>query len=121
MILDNSDRSDLDIEKCQVALQAEPVNYWLWHKFCRLSVEENNLDGCIEACKLEINKNPTNPSPLMELSNLYAVKGDYTEAWRTSKKVMDIEPHLLQAAIQDIAAPSYKPTSYEAERKACFR
>jgi serine/threonine protein kinase len=111
---------DFDIENCQTALQSQPLNYWLWHRLCNLYIKENDLDGAIEMCKLELSKNPTNPSPLMEISNLYVAKGDYTEAWLTSSKVMHIKPHLLQIALEDIAHPSYKPTSYEVKRKSSF-
>jgi len=103
------------------ALQAEPQNYWLWDRLCRQYVRDNNLNGAIEACEHELSKNPTNPSPLMELSNLYAIKGDYTAACATSKKIMKIEPHLLQVAFNNIASPTYKPNEYEVQRRASLR
>jgi hypothetical protein len=57
----------------------------------------------------------------MESSNLYAVKGDHAAAWQTSKEIMDVKPHILETALEDIADLSYKPTSYEVERKRQIR
>jgi hypothetical protein len=41
-----------------------------------------------------------NPSPLMELSNLYAVKGDYTAAISISMKLSKVDPILFRIALK---------------------
>src|SRR5215471_7883687 len=67
--------NDDHIRILQGAINKEPLNYWLWHNLCGLYAAANNLDAAIHACKLGIETSSSNPSPLMELTNLYAAKG----------------------------------------------
>jgi len=85
----------------QVAIDNEPLNYWFWHGLCRTYVGNNNLDRAIHMCELGIKKLATNPSPLIELSNLYAVKGDYNAAITTSMQVLKFKPSIIWLAVKD--------------------
>lgn len=99
------------------ALLKEPLNYWLWHNLCRLHVLENNLDGAIRACELGIEKSHKNPAPLMVLSNLYALKGQFGAAIRTSMNVFEIKGAILGLALKEVKNPLIVPNSRETEMK----
>lgn len=61
----------------------------------------DDLDGAIEACELGSEKWPNNPSPLLELSNLYATKGDYETAIMRGMRVIKVKPGMLTLAFKD--------------------
>jgi tetratricopeptide (TPR) repeat protein len=94
-----------NISMVQVAIEKEPLNYWLWHALCTLYAAQNDLDGAIEACKTEIQKSPSNPSPLMELMNLYAANGDYEAAMGCGLGLLNIKPAILRVALTTIRSP----------------
>jgi tetratricopeptide (TPR) repeat protein len=100
---------DCSIRMSQDAIDKEPLNYWLWHNLCRLYAATNNLSGAIHACELGIKKTAINPSPLMELSNLYAAKGDYKAAITTGMRLLDVKPVILLFALKE--DPLITPTS----------
>jgi tetratricopeptide (TPR) repeat protein len=62
------------------AIEDDPMSYWLWHKLCRAYVAQNAYDRAIAACRQGIAQFPGNWSPVMEMSNLCATKGDYKTA-----------------------------------------
>src|SRR5271167_3807110 len=88
------------IRTLQEAIDKEPLNYWLWHNLCRLFAATNNLDGAIQACELGIKDSGTNPSPLMELTNLFPAKGDYKAAVTTGMRLLKVKPAILQLAFK---------------------
>lgn len=94
-----------NISMIQVEIGKEPLNYWLWHALCILYATQNDLDGAIEACKTGIQKSPSNPSPLMELMNLYAANGDYKAAMGCGLGLLNIKTAVLQVALTSIRYP----------------
>jgi hypothetical protein len=92
------------------AIKKESMNYWLWFALCRLYLDKNDIYGAIHACNLEIEKGGTNPSPLMEISNLYAVKSHYSDAILASKRVSTVKAGVILFILDDckdcINAPS---------------
>ena len=106
------------IRMLQDAIDKEPLNYWLWHNLCRVYAATNNLDGAIHACELGIKKSDTNPSPLMELTNLYAAKGDYKAAITTGMQLLKVKPVILLLALKDSKNPLITPTSLENKLKS---
>lgn len=88
-----------NISMVQAAIGKEPLNYWLWHALCVLYAAQNDLDGAIEACKTGVEKSPSNPSPLMELMNLYAARGDYEAAMGCGFDLLNIKTPILQVAL----------------------
>jgi tetratricopeptide (TPR) repeat protein len=109
---------DRSIRMLQDAIDKDPLNYWLWHDLCRLYAATNNLDGAILACELEIKKSGDNPSPLMELTNLYAAKGDYKAAIKTGASLLKIKPVILLLALKESKNPVRMPTSSENKLKS---
>jgi tetratricopeptide (TPR) repeat protein len=97
--------NDSVIQKCRDAIDKEPLNYWLWHHLSRLYIEQNDIDGAIQACKLGMKKWINNPSPLMELSNLYAAKGDYKTAISTSMELSKIDSIFFRIALKSGEIP----------------
>jgi serine/threonine protein kinase len=102
---------DQSIRMSQDAIDKEPLNYWLWHNLCRLYTETNNLDGAIHACEFGIKKSGANPSPLMELTNLYAAKGDYKAAITTGMQLLKVRPVDLLVVFQNPGDPLITPSS----------
>lgn len=109
---------DDGIRMLQDAIDKEPLNYWLWHNLCREYAAMKNLDGAIDACELGIKKSVTNPSPLMELTNLYAAKGDYKAAITTGEQLLKVRPAILLLALKDSKNPMITPTSLENNLKS---
>jgi serine/threonine protein kinase len=95
----------------QDAIEKEPLNYWLWHDLCRLYAAMNDLDGAIQACELGIKKYSAYPSPLMELTNLYAANGDYKGAIMIGSQLLKFKPVILLLALKDSTDPLITPTS----------
>jgi tetratricopeptide (TPR) repeat protein len=62
------------------AIEEDPMSYWLWHKLCKAYVAQNAYDRAIAACRQGIAQFPGNWSPVMEMSNLCATKGNYKTA-----------------------------------------
>jgi len=110
-VVDKLDK-DLSIQMYQDAIDKEPFNYWLWHNLCRLYAVNHDLDGAIQACLLGIEKSTTNPSPRMELSSLYAAKGDYRNAVMIYTKSR-IKPAMLRLALKASRNPCNSPSSHE--------
>jgi tetratricopeptide (TPR) repeat protein len=102
------------------AIDKEPLNYWLWHNICREYAEINNLNEAIHLCELTIKKFDANPSPLMELTNLYAAKGDYKAAITTGMQLLKIKPINLLSALKSHRDPLFTQTSPENELKSSF-
>ena len=113
-----SEQDDHTIGLCQDAIDKEPLNYWLWHNLCRLYTTTNNLDGAIHACELGIKKSGANPSPLMELTNLYAAKGDYKAAITTGMQLLKVKRVILLLALKDSKDPLITPTSPDYKPKS---
>ena len=111
--------SDYDrIQMLQDVIDKEPLNYWLWRDLCRLYAATNNLDGAIQACELGIKKSSANPSPLMELTNLYAAKGDYKAAITTGMQVIKVKPAILQLKLKGSRNALIPSTSPENKLKS---
>lgn len=91
------------------AIEKEPFNYWLWHNLCKLLIQRDDLDEAIRTCQLGIETSEDNPSPLMELSNLYAAKGDYGTAIKTSMKLARIKPANFRLALTEPGHPLLLP------------
>jgi tetratricopeptide (TPR) repeat protein len=114
------DTSD-DIHSIQIwqdAIDKEPLNYWLWRDLCRGYASMNNLDGAILACQLGIKKSRANPSPLMELTNLYAAKGDYKAAIITGMQLIKFKPIILRLALKDSKDSLNTPNSPKIKLKS---
>ena len=108
---------DHRIRMLQDAIDKEPLNYWLWHNLCGLYCTMDNLDGAIHACELGIQKSRADPSPLMELTNLYAAKGDYKAATTTGERLLNVKPVILLLALEDSRHPLVTSTSLKNEQK----
>src|SRR5436190_16104063 len=92
---------DHSISTLQDAIDKEPINYWLWHDLCGLHIAANSLNGAIHACEIGIKQSGKNPSPLLELTNLYVAKGDYSAAVTTGMQLLKIKPAILLMALRD--------------------
>lgn len=73
------------------AIEADPMDYWLWHIICQINLLRKDIDAAFAACKSGAAKFPTCPSPLMELSNLQAMIGQYSEAIQTQLQMFENE------------------------------
>jgi hypothetical protein len=93
---------------CLDAIDKEPLNYWLWHELCRYYASKNDLNGAIQACKLQSEKSSTNPSPLMALSNLYAAKTEFKAAVASNDKLAEIRPTWIHLALSAVARTPYE-------------
>jgi uncharacterized protein len=102
---------DLRIRMLQGVIDKEPPNYWLWHDLCGLYVATNNLNEAIHACEIGLKKSSTDPSPLMELTNLYAAKGDYKAAITIGMRLLKVKPAILRLALNDPQEPLITPTT----------
>jgi hypothetical protein len=71
-------------------IEKDPLNYTLWHEFCNALIVEKGLEETIRVCELETKKHPNSPFPLIDLSNLYAAKGDYKSAIDKSMEVFKL-------------------------------
>jgi hypothetical protein len=60
---------------------------------------QSGVDGAIAAFKKGITKFPFNPLPVMELSNLYGIKGDYQAAITTYLGGLEGQQLLLWGAL----------------------
>jgi len=89
------------IRMSQDAIEKAPRNYWLWHNLCRLYASINSLDEAIQACELGMKRASDNPSPLMELTNLYAAKGDYKAAVTIGMLLLKVKPNVILSVLQD--------------------
>jgi len=98
-----------------------PLNYWLWHGLCRMHAKQHDIAGAIKACESGIKRSTTNPSPLMELSNLYAVNGDYNAAVLTGQQAFRIKPSWHRLALLDPKEPWTTPNPYEHEMKRSLK
>jgi tetratricopeptide (TPR) repeat protein len=99
------------IESYRDAIDKEPLNYWLWYNLARAYAAANNLDGAIQACELGIDKSGADPSPLMELTNLYTAKGDYKAAIMIGMRLLKVNPAVLRLALKGCRDPLIMPTS----------
>lgn len=81
------------------AIQKEPLNFWLWHAHSTLCAREQDIDGAIEVCRLAVEEDPDNPSPIMELTNLYAGRTQYLNGLKYGLKLWRIDPARLQYAL----------------------
>ena len=103
------------------AIEKEPLNYWLWHNLCKLLVQRDDLDEAIRTCQLGIEMSEDNPSPLMELSNLYALKGDYGTAINTSMKLSFIKPAHFRLALTEPGHPLFLPNFDQHEMQCLLK
>lgn len=94
----------LDILSIQDRVATDPLNYWSWRDLTTQYAKTNDLEGAIKACELGIEKWADNPAPLMELTNLYAVNGDYQAAITTGMQLDQIKPGLLILALNEPAS-----------------
>ena len=69
-------------------------------------------------CELGIKKSDANPSPLMELTNLYAAKGDYKAAITTGMQLLKVKPINLLLALKNPRDPLITPSSLENKLKS---
>lgn len=83
-------RSALEVYKR--AIMENPLNYAFWHGYGRMSIANDlNYSGAIEYCRnyLEFGNIRTNRAPLMALTNLYAVLGEYSSAVKIYTEYME--------------------------------
>jgi hypothetical protein len=83
-------------------MDIDKMNFWAWHCLCRLCMQNDDLETAIRECEFEIARCKSNPTPFMELSNLYAAKGDYGNAVVTSMQLFEINPKGVRKALQDL-------------------
>lgn len=105
---------DQAIQTYQEAIERDPMNYWVWYNICRIYLARNDLDGAINMCNLGLEKISINPSPLIQLINLYAAKGDYKNAIMTSMKLLSVNMGILRLAVvdsEDTLAPQARAKS----------
>jgi hypothetical protein len=93
---------------CHNAIMMVPLNYWLWHELCRYYAARNDLNGAIQACERGSRMSPTNPSPIMVLSNLYAAKGEFRAAAKSSAKLSQIGTDWIRLAFRTAASKPYE-------------
>jgi tetratricopeptide (TPR) repeat protein len=104
-------KDDYSVQMFQDAVDKEPLNYWLWRNLCTRHAMTNNLDEAIHICELGAKKSDANPSPLMELTNLYAAKGDYKAAIETGMQLLKMKSAILLLALKDSKDPLITRTS----------
>lgn len=75
------------IQAYENAIRIDCTSLWSWHSLCRLHLARGNIDRAITICRREMTATPTNPVPLMVLSNLYSIDGNYQKAIRCHAKV----------------------------------
>lgn len=69
-----------NISAIQLSQPALEDGFWLWHDVCCLNIQTVNFDAAIRACNDGNTRFPLKPWPILALSNVYALKGDYHEA-----------------------------------------
>jgi hypothetical protein len=97
------------IQDYEVAVKLDPMNYWLWRNLCLAHRRNNDLDTAVTTCLSGILAYPTSPSPLMVLSNLYAIKGDFSSAIQVSTEAFKFKPAMIWLALEcedSVAAPN---------------
>jgi tetratricopeptide (TPR) repeat protein len=88
------------IQMYQSEIEKDPMNFSLWYSLSETYAAAGCIDSAIEACELGNHQYPTSPSPLMALSNLYAVKGDYVAAISKCKQVFEFKPAIVWLALE---------------------
>ena len=93
-------------EELLAAIGADPFNFWLWHAHSSLCARDNDLDGAINVCKrATLQKSRGNPSPIMELMNLHAARGEYPMAVQYGLELVRIKPPRFQTALSPSKSP----------------
>lgn len=68
------------IQKLERSIEVAPYDIRLWHRLCQAHIINGEENQAIALCKKGIEECPSNPSPFLALSNIYARKGEYDEA-----------------------------------------
>jgi hypothetical protein len=90
------------LKKVGFALDIDRMNFWAWHCFCRLCVENDAQETAFIECQAEFMRCKSNAPPIMELSNLYAAKGDYENAILTSMQLFEINQKKVRTVLRDL-------------------
>ena len=61
------------------AIAESPRNIIPWRKTGDLCIQQGRIDEAIALCRKELTKNEPNPSPAIQLVNLYAAKWIYSQ------------------------------------------
>jgi len=102
------------IRTYEEVIQIAPWKFWPWHQLCLLYVfAMEDLKGAIEIC---LSAGRKNPAAMIELSNLYALSGNYGAAVSTSMEAFDsgmigggsFWPELLKSAYPPGRDPTAK-------------
>jgi tetratricopeptide (TPR) repeat protein len=106
------------IQMYQDMIEREPLSFWHWHCLCQIYIINDNIERAKSACLIELATRPTNPSPLMQLQNLYAATGNYTAAIDTSERLFAMRPSLLQLAFKSLNSSLTVANPQELDMKA---
>lgn len=77
------------IGMCETAITQEPTNFWWWHNLSKAYIAINDFDGAIMACNRGMAKSTHSLVPIIAMSNIYAVRGDYRAAVRRYMEFLD--------------------------------
>lgn len=115
--LTNPAEDDETIPVVEAEIQNEPYNFWLWHALCTLYATKDDLDGAIKACEIGARGSTLNPSPIMELMNLYAAKGNYKVAVDKGRELLKMKSVDLRHALTATISPLVASIVHEYEEK----
>jgi serine/threonine protein kinase len=92
---------NLDQQKDLVlmAIEKEPLSFWLRHALSTLYADQDNRRGALEAFEHEFQKFPHIPAISMELMTLHAANTDYTKAIGYGDKLLRMSPKEVQNAL----------------------
>ena len=68
------------IDEYKMAIEKHPMNFWLWHKLCKIFLEKGDYARAIAFCRTGLSQDLNNPAPVLELMNLYAADEDFINA-----------------------------------------
>ena len=67
----------------QKGIERHPLSFRLWSGVCEVHTANNGFESAIALCKHGIDDFPDSPSPILALINVYAAKGEYSNAMVT--------------------------------------
>jgi serine/threonine protein kinase len=90
-----------DLAMIHSAIEKNPRDYWSWHALIHLYSQQHDLDGAIKACETALSKDPFNPSPMIEVANLYAAKADFPTALLYGMRLSHLKSADIRSALSD--------------------
>jgi hypothetical protein len=99
-------------------IEKDPSSFWSWHALSTLFAgNSDDIKEAITACRRGLQSSPGTPSIIMELINLYAVKGDYVEAVNLSVEVVEMDPDVILNALSSPKSPVIRSIIPDLQKK----